>query len=136
MLREGLLESFDDFGVRYCMPDGPAPAAAAAGPGRPKYTGSNAAMAHRLHQLLLANVMVRRTKGQAGVELPEKSRYKVGGAGGGGLTGEAWAAWRVTHASNSLAAPPLLSTQRTGAHPHSAHHPHPLLPPPGVCGHL
>jgi hypothetical protein len=39
--------------------------------------GSNPATANQLHQLLLANVMVRRTKGQSGVTLPEKTRLKV-----------------------------------------------------------
>lgn len=76
MLRGNLFGSYDDFGKKYCiMPSSPAPAG---GRGwRPKYMGSNPANANELHQLLLANVMVRRTKGQSGVTLPEKTRLNV-----------------------------------------------------------
>jgi hypothetical protein len=76
MLRGNLCGSYDDFGKKYCiLPSSPAPAG---GRGwRPKYMGSNPATANQLHQLLLANVMVRRTKGQSGVTLPEKTRLKV-----------------------------------------------------------
>lgn len=82
MLRPNLLGSFDDFGKKYCLP--PASPAAAGGSGggggrvwRPKYSGSNPATAAELNRLLNANVMVRRTKGQSGVTLPDKTRLKV-----------------------------------------------------------
>lgn len=79
MLRENLFGSFDDFGKEYCLtPNSPAPGAGGAA-WRPKYSGFNPATAHELHQLLAANVMVRRTKGQSGVSLPDKTRLKVGG---------------------------------------------------------
>lgn len=81
MLRQNLFGSYDDFGKKYCLlPNSPAGGGSSGGGGRgwrPKYQGSNPATAGELHRLLLANVMVRRTKGQAGVGLPEKTRLKV-----------------------------------------------------------
>lgn len=78
MLRPNLLGSFDDFGKRYCLtPNSPAAAAGGARGWRPKYSGFNPSTAAELHRLLMANVMVRRTKGQSGVTLPEKTRLKV-----------------------------------------------------------
>lgn len=85
MLRPGLLGSYDEFGKKYCVPEGPSPAAAAAGgrgggrgyfPGQ-QYYGCNAARVDELHRLLLANVVVRRTKAQVGLSLPTKTRMKV-----------------------------------------------------------
>lgn len=80
MLRPNLFGSYDDFGKKYCLtPNSPAPGGASGGRGwRPKYSGFNPATVNELHQLLAANVMVRRTKGQSGVTLPDKTRLKVG----------------------------------------------------------
>lgn len=81
MLRPNLFGTYDDFGKKYCtLPSSPAAAAGSGGARgwRPKYMGSNSATADELHRLLLANVMVRRTKGQSGVTLPDKTRLKVG----------------------------------------------------------
>lgn len=81
MLRQNLFGSYDDFGKKYCLvPNSPAGGGSSGGGGRgwrPKYQGSNPATAGELHWLLLANVVVRRTKGQAGVGLPDKTRLKV-----------------------------------------------------------
>jgi hypothetical protein len=83
MLRPNLFGSFDEFGKKYCLtPASPAAAAGSGGGGggrsfRPKYSGSNPATAIELHNLLAANVMVRRTKDQSGVSLPDKTRLKV-----------------------------------------------------------
>jgi len=79
MLRPHLFGTYDDFGKKYCLPpNSPGPGSNRGG-WRPKYTGSNPATADELHRLLLANVMVRRTKGQSGITLPDKTRQKVGG---------------------------------------------------------
>lgn len=82
MLRPNLFGTFDDFGKKYCLPPAAAGLAGGSGGGggrgwRPKYSGTNPATAAELHRLLLANVMVRRTKGQSGVSLPDKTRLKV-----------------------------------------------------------
>jgi hypothetical protein len=82
MLRPNLFGTFDDFGKKYCLPPAsPAAAGSSSGGGgrgfKPKYSGTNPATAAELHRLLMANVMVRRTKGQSGVSLPDKTRLKV-----------------------------------------------------------
>lgn len=81
MLRPGLLGSFDEFGRKYCIPEGQTAAGSSGGgrgyfPGQ-LYQGCNKARVDELHRLLLANVMVRRTKSQVGLALPTKTRLKV-----------------------------------------------------------
>jgi hypothetical protein len=85
MLRPNFLPSYHLFGARYCdvgasaPTPGGAPAAAASGghPPQRQLRGCNPATIGELHQRLVANVMVRRTKAQAGALLPSKTRYKV-----------------------------------------------------------
>jgi hypothetical protein len=86
-----LLGTFDEFGRNFCTPEGEqAGSSPAAGSGRSygssgggrsfpqlPYQGCNRARLDELHKLLLANVMVRRTKAQVGLDLPSKTRLKV-----------------------------------------------------------
>jgi SNF2 family DNA or RNA helicase len=85
-----LLGSFDEFGRKFCTPEGEQACSPAAGSGRSigggryvpaqPYQGCNKARLPELHKLLLANLMVRRTKAQVGLDLPSKTRLKVGSA--------------------------------------------------------
>jgi hypothetical protein len=93
MLRPNLLGTFDAFGLKYCTPQGEQQqqqqqAGSPAGgrgygssggrymPVAP-YQGCNRAKLDELHRLLLANVMVRCTKAQVGLDLPSKARMQV-----------------------------------------------------------
>ncbi|WIA08961.1 hypothetical protein OEZ85_008376 [Tetradesmus obliquus] len=89
MLRENLLGKFEEFGAKYCTPEGEQASSPAAGSGRgygsgggrsfpvAPFQGCNRARLGELHRLLLANVMVRRTKAQVGLGLPSKTRLRV-----------------------------------------------------------
>jgi hypothetical protein len=88
MLRPNcLLGTFDEYGRKFCTPEGEQTSSPAAGSGRSigggrfipalPYQGCNRARLQGLHKLLLANVMVRRTKAQVGLDLPSKTRLKV-----------------------------------------------------------
>lgn len=88
MLRPHFFGTYDEYGKKYCLnTNTPLGGGSGGGSGwgrggaggfKPQYSGANPATAAELHQLLLANVMVRRTKGQSGVQLPQKTRLRVG----------------------------------------------------------
>jgi len=59
---------------------------------KPPPTTRGARHLDELHPLLEANLMLRRTKNEVDMELPVKSRFKVGG-GGGCWVGGAWPGW-------------------------------------------
>jgi hypothetical protein len=85
MLRPNLLGSYEEFGSKYCLQAGQEASVGGAGGsnGLPhwqqqrQFQGCNLTRSEELHQLLMANVMVRRTKTQVSLDLPEKARIKV-----------------------------------------------------------